>query len=63
MFVDIEKFVDIKMAAIECYAGEMRPSPHGRSKSSVVILYQYRGNSVGLDAAESFQVLQSFQLM
>jgi len=57
-FTDIERTLDRKMRALDCYAAEMRPSPHARSREGVIALAQNRGHSVGMAAAEAFMVLR-----
>jgi N-acetylglucosamine malate deacetylase 1 len=53
-FVDISATLDLKLAALEAYAGELREWPHPRSRRGVTCLAQWRGATVGVDAAEAF---------
>lgn len=53
-FVDIEKFLETKMRAIECYDSELRDPPHPRSEDGINVLARMRGLSAGLSAAEAF---------
>lgn len=62
-YVDISQSVnefdtalDLKIKALEIYSDEMRLYPHARSIKSIVSLADFRGSSVGLLQAESFQV-------
>jgi LmbE family N-acetylglucosaminyl deacetylase len=55
-FVDISKRLDIKRHALEAYASEMRTFPHPRSVQAVMHLAAWRGSTVGVAAAEAFQV-------
>jgi N-acetylglucosamine malate deacetylase 1 len=55
-FVDVSAFLDRKLAALAFYAGEMRAWPHSRSPETVEHLARLRGSSVGMRAAEAFQV-------
>ncbi len=55
-FVDISATLDKKLAALKCYAAEMRGPPHSRSFEGVEALAQSRGFSMGLAAAEAFMV-------
>jgi LmbE family N-acetylglucosaminyl deacetylase len=55
-FVDVSAFVEAKMSALRCYDQEMRPWPHARSYESVDALLRWRGASVGVEAAEAFEV-------
>ncbi len=58
LYVDISEFVDAKRRALEAYAVEMKTSPHSRSIRHVLGLAEHRGNSVGVWAAEAFQVIR-----
>jgi N-acetylglucosamine malate deacetylase 1 len=53
-FSDIGKTLDAKLAALNAYAGEMRPFPHARSLDAVRHLAGWRGASAGFEAAEAF---------
>ncbi len=57
-FVDVEKYLDTKINALNDYRDEMRDEPHARSIKSLICLASYRGNSVGLVAAEAFAVIR-----
>ncbi len=57
-FVDISAQLDRKMEALGCYAVEMRPFPHARSKEAVAALARVRGASAGVTAAEAFAVVR-----
>ena len=57
-FIDISSTMDVKLAALACYAGEMRPFPHARSTEAVRALAEWRGASVGMPAAEAFDVIR-----
>ncbi len=57
-FVDIGAQLETKLRALECYAAEMRPFPHARSRDNVTALARHRGASAGLPAAEAFVVLR-----
>ena len=57
-FVDISAVIDRKIAALECYAAEMRPFPHARSIQAVRALATVRGASVGRPAAEAFMTVR-----
>jgi LmbE family N-acetylglucosaminyl deacetylase len=53
-FVDISGCLDRKLRALKAYEGEMRSWPHPRSIEAVEHLARWRGNSVGVQAAEGF---------
>ena len=55
-FVDIGMTLALKMEALQVYHEEMRDFPHSRSYEGVGALARYRGVSVGVEAAEAFQV-------
>lgn len=58
-FVDITDTIDLKAQALACYSGESRPFPHPRSAQLLRSLSQVRGSSVGLRAAEAFELVRS----
>jgi LmbE family N-acetylglucosaminyl deacetylase len=53
-FVDVAKTLATKLAALDAYADELRPFPHPRSLKAVSALAQWRGATVGVEAAEAF---------
>lgn len=55
-FVDITWQLRIKLDALEAYAEEMRKIPHSRSMAHAEVLAHHRGYSIGVDAAEAFEV-------
>ena len=57
-FVDISKTIDKKIKAIRSYKNEICSWPHPRSLKGVKILAMFRGQSVGLELAEGFQLLR-----
>ncbi len=57
-FVGVEKTLDLKIKALQCYRGELREWPHPRSLRSVRTLAEWRGSQVGLEAAEAFVCLR-----
>ena len=57
-FVDIKNTIKIKIKAIKAYKSELRKWPHPRSVNGAKILANYRGQSVGLQFAESFFLLR-----
>lgn len=59
VFVDISAHLHTKLEAVEAYALEMREEPHSRSSINTKRLAEFRGNSVGLAAAESFCLVRS----
>lgn len=55
-FVDISAHLEAKASALQEYAAEMRPWPHARSLESLDALAKWRGASIGVGAAEAFQL-------
>ena len=56
LFIDVSKYFNTKLKALDAYSEEMRKAPHSRSISHVKILAKHRGYSVGIDLAEAFEV-------
>lgn len=57
-FVDISDHLPKKLKALAAYELEMRPAPHSRSIGHIEALARHRGNSVGVEAAEGFEVVR-----
>jgi LmbE family N-acetylglucosaminyl deacetylase len=57
-FVDVTEYMDIKKQVLEIYSKEMHQPPHSRSIENALRLNALRGNFVGIDYAESFQVVR-----
>lgn len=56
LFVEIgEEGLEVKLRAIEAYAGVMRPYPHPRSGEAIKGLAAYRGVQAGCNYAEAFE--------
>jgi len=53
-FEDISSTIELKLAALDAYAAELRAWPHPRSRQGVEHLARWRGATVGVDAAEAF---------
>ena len=53
-FVDISKFINLKLDVLRIYKNEMRPFPHPRSIEGVKVLAKFRGMNIGATAAEAF---------
>ncbi len=58
-YVEISNFLNTKMEALRSYAKEMCATPHSRSMENLIHLASYRGNSVGVSAAEAFVTVRS----
>lgn len=58
VFIDISQYLDTKRQALEAYNLEIRPEPHTRSITNIMRLAEFRGNTVGLKAAEGFGLIR-----
>jgi LmbE family N-acetylglucosaminyl deacetylase len=58
VFIDITDYIDLKKQVLEVYSEEMRQSPHSRSVDNALRLNALRGNSVGVDYAEAFELIR-----
>lgn len=57
-FVDITDYLLKKLEALAAYDMEMRPAPHSRSVGHIEALARHRGNCVGVEAAEAFEMVR-----
>ncbi|MCB1878789.1 MAG: PIG-L family deacetylase [Gammaproteobacteria bacterium] len=57
-FCDIRDHVEKKIEAMAVYEGESRAFPHPRSGENLRALAQLRGASVGMRAAEAFEIIR-----
>ncbi|WP_338450814.1 PIG-L deacetylase family protein [Niallia oryzisoli] len=57
-FVDISDTIDEKIESLKAYDVEMRPFPHPRSYDGVKYLARVRGMTVGVEYAESFEIIR-----
>lgn len=58
LFVSIGKNWPKKLSALKAYDSEIRDYPHTRSYEGIQNLAKFRGNQVGLDMAEAFEVIR-----
>lgn len=56
LWVDVTQTVSLKRKALECYGDEIREWPHARSLPAIEALMKWRGASVGMEAAEAFEI-------
>lgn len=56
LYLNIEPYLEKKIAAMELYEGELRPYPHPRSREGIEIHAKARGLESNLVAAEAFFV-------
>ena len=57
-FVNISDTISLKVSAMELFKSQLRATPHPRTKQGILSLAQYRGNNVGFEYAEAFQVIR-----
>jgi LmbE family N-acetylglucosaminyl deacetylase len=62
LFVDVTDTLEAKIAAMECYATELRDYPHPRSSQALMEHAAYWGSRIGRLAAEPFVVLREVTL-
>lgn len=58
-FVNISNYLALKLQALEVYSEELRAFPHPRSKTAVAHLAAWRGATVGVEAAEAFELARA----
>jgi LmbE family N-acetylglucosaminyl deacetylase len=61
LFVDISSEWPSKERALEAYSAEMRNYPHSRSIAGIKNLAKLRGNQVGCNLAEAFEVIRRIE--
>jgi N-acetylglucosamine malate deacetylase 1 len=57
-YVVVDKFLDAKIEALQCYTSEIRPWPHPRSAEGIRTQAKLRGSQIGHEAAEAFMSLR-----
>ncbi len=58
-FVDIASTLEVKVQAMQAYESESRPFPHPRSPEALRVQAQRWGATVGVGAAEAFELIRS----
>ena len=58
LYIDITDTWENKLAALNEYSMEMKNSPHSRSFDGLENIAKYRGNQVGLEYAEAFEIIK-----
>ena len=61
LFVNITNQWSAKVDALNAYSAEMREYPHTRSIQGIKNLASQRGNQVGYDLAEAFEVIRKLE--
>ena len=54
--MDVTSFIDKKLEAMSCFKSQLKSAPHSRSLDTIKALASYRGNTIGVNFAESFEV-------
>ncbi len=62
VFIDISAQLEAKLAAMRCYASQLKPLPSARSLESLSALARLRGGTVGVEAAEAFMLIRHIEL-
>lgn len=57
-WVDISASLNVKLAAMRCYASQIKPYPNPRSEEGIRALAMYRGSTVGVPGAEAFMTVR-----
>ena len=57
-YVDISEYIDAKIAALHCYERKLQPAPKPRSIDGIRTLAKYRGQTIGIEYAESFMIIR-----
>ena len=60
-FVDITKYIDLKIDAFAKYHNEIQEYPHPWSKKGLKLLAQYHGMQSGFKYAEAFNVIRGYE--
>lgn len=60
-FVNIDGYLDKKLAAMECYQSQLGPFPDPRSLDAVRALAMLRGSTMGAKAAEAFMLIREYR--
>lgn len=61
LFIDITNEWSLKADALRAYSAEMREYPHSRSLEGIKNLSKIRGNQVGSELAEAFEVIRKIE--
>ncbi len=58
VFIDIEKYIELKKEAMKCYGTELCEYPHPRSIEGIELLAKNRGLIIGRKYVEAFQCIR-----
>jgi LmbE family N-acetylglucosaminyl deacetylase len=62
VFIDITGFLEKKKQAMAAYHSQLKEFPHPRSLLAVESLARLRGSTVGVQAAEAFQLIREIEI-
>ena len=57
-YVDVSEFLEKKLELLKCYKSQLSEFPNSRSIQAVTALANYRGATIGVNAAEAFAVIK-----
>lgn len=60
-FVDISPYLELKLAAMQCYRSQLSPFPDPRSLEAVRALAMVRGSTMNAKAAEAFMLVREYR--
>ncbi len=61
VFIDIGPHIEKKLKAMAAYRSQLKEFPHPRSLQAVECLARVRGSTVGVPAAEAFQLIREIE--
>lgn len=61
VFIDIGPYLEKKQKAMAAYRSQLKEFPHPRSLQAVECLARLRGSTVGVPAAEAFQLIREIE--
>lgn len=61
VFTEVDAQLELKIRALQAYAGETRDFPHPRSGEYIRALAKVRGGQAGLKAAEAFSLIRRIE--
>lgn len=62
-FIDISNTLNEKLRILKLYKSEIKNWPHSRSIKGIKSLANFRGSSVGVKAAEAFELVRSLKII
>jgi len=61
LFIDVKSTIETKKEALRAYQMEYREYPHPRSVEAIEYLSRKRGNEIGVEYAEAFQLVRKLE--